>query len=1266
MRKFATLFLGVLFAGQAWAQQPEPAYNEWFCEGADYMGINSEINYVKTVGGANTNAMAIEIPEAYEDVKYDTWNCQFDIFLKDNIGQVKDNDFSLSFDVYWESNEEADNAQIFFLFGNEGFTYEGERISIHDISYTYNPSENTELISHNGFWSIQRKAVTVAKNEWTSVSWGEGIKIGENGEELIGVRIELAATTDNEYGISNNTGTFYFRNIEIKLGENVLSFFKSAPSHIIPKVLKTDGMDDDGVKYLAQDSVIEYEQGAPKTKSVFEYDDRLNKTAETVYSWNAETGTWEDSCKYVNTYDADNNRTLIASYVKDNGNWLNSGKMDLVYDENGNKSLEAYYYWNAETSSWVGDHGAIDFPYYERDLIWDSSKERWKLTDERFARYSTNAEMLSEYEIYEAYDANIKAWVNSSKNEFEYDGNGNKILEKKYKWNAETSTWVGDYCEVTNWYSDGDYWSNDFYWDAENEKWQGMETSTDANGKKTVVWTDWKKTEYTYDANGRVILEISSCWDDEENDWSNLNKSEYSYDANGNKTLSIFCFWDSDENDWANHSKTEFSYDDAKNTKCEYAWDEESSSWIGTYKYDYAYNDNGYEILRANYEWDAETNAWIGDWFDAYWYDAEGDSHSAYCYWNYSEGKWNLSDRVLVQKEYNTAGNKTLELYMVYDANTNTWQNYEKTEYTYDANENETRLERFIWRAERNAWVSYYKTETTYDAKGNKKLEMSSILNNIETNELVGYEGVACWYDADGRRHDLDFYWNTESGQWDLSSSDVLVNTEYDAANKKTLELYKAYDANTATWVDFRKIEYAYNGDKTIATTYKWDATATAWAASSKTETTFDEDTQNNTVITEYEWSTEGNTWIGSSKTEYVFAGNKPLEFNYNWNYEENKFEYTAEGLPIQRTNSVWDSGKKQWVNASKLVLSDDPNYVFIGKPLYPVYYTWNAESNNWEESSDYVFLNYNNYNGNVMASVTYNVNTLLLVFQDDNMFINDYWGYYNGNQWVNSNKDEYLKDENSRTIIESLEGRWDNSTNEWFRPNLGLLSYDDNDNKVLSVYKTRTQEWRYNTETHRNESYWSDPEKHATIWYYDSKGNIAGTTSFALSVNDSAEYVRLDSNLFKIVVKSFDDSQDEWITSAEHYYTILVTLEKETNQGGNENQGGGNENQGGNNEGGNENQGGGNENQGGNENTNPGTAVVESAANAINIYAHGNTIVVENATDEIRVYNTMGALAGRDAARHVSAEKRTEIRVNTAGVYIVKVGNVARRVVVN
>ena len=73
-------------------------------------------------------------------------------------------------------------------------------------------------------------------------------------------------------------------------------------------------------------------------------------------------------------------------------------------------------------------------------------------------------------------------------------------------------------------------------------------------------------------------------------------------------------------------------------------------------------------------------------------------------------------------------------------------------------------------------------------------------------------------------------------------------------------------------------------------------------------------------------------------------------------------------------------------------------------------------------------------------------------------------------------------------------------------------------------------------------------------------------------------------------------------------------------------------------------------------------TAVNESAANTVNIYAYGNQIVVENATDEIRVYDAMGRLVGRDVACRV----RATITVKNTGVYIVKTGDVVKRVVVN
>ncbi len=75
---------------------------------------------------------------------------------------------------------------------------------------------------------------------------------------------------------------------------------------------------------------------------------------------------------------------------------------------------------------------------------------------------------------------------------------------------------------------------------------------------------------------------------------------------------------------------------------------------------------------------------------------------------------------------------------------------------------------------------------------------------------------------------------------------------------------------------------------------------------------------------------------------------------------------------------------------------------------------------------------------------------------------------------------------------------------------------------------------------------------------------------------------------------------------------------------------------------------------------TEKGTAVSE-VASTLNIYAHGNTIVVENATDEISIYNARGTLVCRNATPCV----RTEILITAPGIYIVKVGGTAKRVMV-
>lgn len=71
-------------------------------------------------------------------------------------------------------------------------------------------------------------------------------------------------------------------------------------------------------------------------------------------------------------------------------------------------------------------------------------------------------------------------------------------------------------------------------------------------------------------------------------------------------------------------------------------------------------------------------------------------------------------------------------------------------------------------------------------------------------------------------------------------------------------------------------------------------------------------------------------------------------------------------------------------------------------------------------------------------------------------------------------------------------------------------------------------------------------------------------------------------------------------------------------------------------------------------------TSATELVSN-LNIFAFNRTIVVENATDEIFVYDAIGRLVCRDATPCV----RVEIPMEKSGVYVVKVGTVSKKVMI-
>ncbi len=75
-----------------------------------------------------------------------------------------------------------------------------------------------------------------------------------------------------------------------------------------------------------------------------------------------------------------------------------------------------------------------------------------------------------------------------------------------------------------------------------------------------------------------------------------------------------------------------------------------------------------------------------------------------------------------------------------------------------------------------------------------------------------------------------------------------------------------------------------------------------------------------------------------------------------------------------------------------------------------------------------------------------------------------------------------------------------------------------------------------------------------------------------------------------------------------------------------------------------------------------PITSLTKTGSEEIKIYTRPHAIVVENAIGELSIHNTVGQLIARRAAVHYGS---TTISVPTAGIYMVRVGNVLQKVLV-
>ena len=274
----------------------------------------------------------------------------------------------------------------------------------------------------------------------------------------------------------------------------------------------------------------------------------------------------------------------------------------------------------------------------------------------------------------------------------------------------------------------------------------------DANGNMIQnIYSEWEENHWRYtakydnsfDAGGNLVKNITSNW--ENGQWVNFMKDEYTFDANGNQTQNVSFLWTN--NEWVNYyDKDEYIFDANGNQTqhINYLWQDDQ--YLKSGKEESAFDENGDQTQNIRFLWDG--NQWINGSKIEFTYDESGNQTQNIGY-NWDNNLWvNSSKEEFV---FDTNGKNTHFIGSGWDGEN--WFYIEKYETIYDANKNITQLVYSEWDVKE--WLEAAKFEYQYDANGN--MILSNLIYFFEDQQIIFMREESV-YDDFGNRTSYSFY----------------------------------------------------------------------------------------------------------------------------------------------------------------------------------------------------------------------------------------------------------------------------------------------------------------------------------------------------------------------------------------------------------------------------------------------------------------------------------------------------------------------------
>jgi hypothetical protein len=324
-----------------------------------------------------------------------------------------------------------------------------------------------------------------------------------------------------------------------------------------------------------------------------------------------------------------------------------------------------------------------------------------------------------------------------------------------------------------------------------------------------------------------------------------------------------------------------------------------------------------------------------------------------------------LSEKGVYQ--WSQSGKREKITRLKWDSESQLWNNYRKTEFSYNSNDSLLVIQQFTWYSGIGKWIYTDRREYTYDENGYHasatyldwressqewiKWFMFEFINDENGNRLESYsyypddnnewepgaKGVMT-YNAD------NLMTEAINSMWDKDSQEYIpdIRYTYTYSNENHLELLLAEKYFEGDWNSFQKWIYSYTSSGDPEQTVKYYFNGQSWVESEKAEFTFDEH-HNMTIQVDYLWV--GNQWENKSR--------------WDWEYDANHNE-------THEWRRQWDNSEGKWINDFK------GENAFNGESQPTLYsaYDWNETSEKWAGIYKDVYT-YNDH-GDIFSYTTY------------------------------------------------------------------------------------------------------------------------------------------------------------------------------------------------------------------------------------------------------------------------------------------------------